>query len=248
MSPHPQSCAGLPLQAPPGLQSPQALPSLGSVMHVSGQCRPCAWFAKPQGCLNGRECRHCHSCLPGELKKRKKVKQDLKHMIGKKGDEGVLTSNSYVGLQEDIVPPLCRFPPWVMPLEAPRIPPLALPSVGSVLHGVGTCKPCAWHWKPRGCQNGFECKHCHVCQSGEIQRRKMKKQHPLRTDIMLPASMCPDVESSCYIMNMASFLGVAGLAQTSYSYEAIQRHRAAEMFLGLSLLSHAQSLALGARR
>lgn len=24
-----------------------------------------------------------------------------------------------------------------------------LPSVGSILHGTGTCKPCAWFWKPQ---------------------------------------------------------------------------------------------------
>jgi len=48
--------------------------SLGSELHATGQCRPCAWFWKPQGCANGVDCRHCHSCPQDEIKTRKKVK------------------------------------------------------------------------------------------------------------------------------------------------------------------------------
>lgn len=48
--------------------------SQGSKLHASGQCRPCAWFWKPDGCKNGVECCHCHSCPEGEIKSRKKVK------------------------------------------------------------------------------------------------------------------------------------------------------------------------------
>jgi hypothetical protein len=35
-------------------------------------CAPCAWFYKKSGCLNGRNCRYCHLCPAGEMKKRKK--------------------------------------------------------------------------------------------------------------------------------------------------------------------------------
>jgi len=48
--------------------------SIGSKEHGSGTCRPCAWFWKPQGCMNGADCRHCHLCPPGEIKRRRKVK------------------------------------------------------------------------------------------------------------------------------------------------------------------------------
>jgi len=48
--------------------------SEGSLLHGTGECRPCAWFWKPTGCLNGTECRHCHDCPPGEVKSRKKGK------------------------------------------------------------------------------------------------------------------------------------------------------------------------------
>eukprot|EP00928_Gymnodinium_smaydae_P028479 TRINITY_DN2170_c0_g1_i1.p1 TRINITY_DN2170_c0_g1~~TRINITY_DN2170_c0_g1_i1.p1 ORF type:complete len:419 (-),score=65.70 TRINITY_DN2170_c0_g1_i1:156-1307(-) len=66
-----------PLEASP--QAPQVdadapLPSIGSVEHASGTCRPCAWFWKPQSCTNGAECRHCHLCPQGEIKRRRKVK------------------------------------------------------------------------------------------------------------------------------------------------------------------------------
>merc|ERR1712159_257599 len=54
--------------------SQEELPSLGSHLHSAGECRPCAWFHKPQGCSNGAECRHCHLCGDGEIKTRKKSK------------------------------------------------------------------------------------------------------------------------------------------------------------------------------
>lgn len=49
-------------------------PSRGSLEHGSGECTPCAWFWKPESCLNGKECHYCHLCPDGELKKRKKQK------------------------------------------------------------------------------------------------------------------------------------------------------------------------------
>ncbi|CAJ1348783.1 unnamed protein product [Effrenium voratum] len=49
--------------------------SAGSVLHVAGQCKPCSWFWRPQGCFNSGDCAHCHLCLPGELKRLKKAKQ-----------------------------------------------------------------------------------------------------------------------------------------------------------------------------
>jgi len=48
--------------------------SVGSALHGTGLCKPCAWFWKPGGCKNGDECNHCHLCPEGELKARKKSK------------------------------------------------------------------------------------------------------------------------------------------------------------------------------
>lgn len=45
-------------------------------------------------------------------------------------------------------------------------------SIGSQLHGAGNCKPCAWFWRAGGCENGTQCRHCHLCPEGEIKRRR----------------------------------------------------------------------------
>lgn len=48
----------------------------------------------------------------------------------------------------------------------------SLSSVGSLLHASGRCKPCGWFWKPKGCANGADCLHCHLCTAGEARRKK----------------------------------------------------------------------------
>merc|ERR1740121_699240 len=60
----------LPLQS----RRKDPLPSPGSIGHDTGECRPCAWFHKSQGCSNGDQCRHCHLCDEGEIRDRRKVK------------------------------------------------------------------------------------------------------------------------------------------------------------------------------
>ncbi|CAK9110823.1 Uncharacterized protein SCF082_LOCUS51465 [Durusdinium trenchii] len=46
--------------------------SIGSRLHGSGLCKPCAWHWKKGGCKNGAECRHCHKCPKGEVTRRKR--------------------------------------------------------------------------------------------------------------------------------------------------------------------------------
>merc|ERR1719163_431507 len=48
-------------------------------------------------------------------------------------------------------------------------PPVPLKSRGSALHGTGRCNPCAWYYKPKGCQNMANCSYCHVCPEGELK-------------------------------------------------------------------------------
>jgi len=36
--------------------------SVGSKLHSSGQCKPCAWNWKPSGCVQRASCIHCHLC------------------------------------------------------------------------------------------------------------------------------------------------------------------------------------------
>merc|ERR1712188_341644 len=62
-------------QEQPSISKAPALPSVGAALHASGECKPCAWFWKPESCQWGAECRHCHLCPMGELRRRKKERQ-----------------------------------------------------------------------------------------------------------------------------------------------------------------------------
>jgi len=57
--------------AAPGEVGATMLPSIGSLGHGSGRCKPCAFVGK-DGCRSGAECLFCHLCDPGEKKRRKK--------------------------------------------------------------------------------------------------------------------------------------------------------------------------------
>jgi len=61
-----------PPSLPSTIRQPQA--SAGADLHGTGRCRPCGWFWKPEGCVHGAGCCHCHMCPDGELKTRKKAK------------------------------------------------------------------------------------------------------------------------------------------------------------------------------
>merc|ERR1712187_834607 len=56
-------------------------------------------------------------------------------------------------------------------------------SRGALLHGRGQCRPCAWYWKPQGCNFGEECCHCHLCPKGELKARKHQKKVAFRASI-----------------------------------------------------------------
>lgn len=55
----------------------------------------------------------------------------------------------------------------------------SVPSVGSALHGTGSCKPCGFFHK-QGCSAGSQCTFCHLCDSGEKKRRQLEKRQKLR--------------------------------------------------------------------
>merc|ERR1719454_753682 len=57
--------------APPELGS-ERLPSIGSLLHHKGECRPCTFF-HTRGCENKEDCQFCHLCGPSEKKKRLKA-------------------------------------------------------------------------------------------------------------------------------------------------------------------------------
>mmetsp|Transcript_82465 Transcript_82465/g.163695 ORF Transcript_82465/g.163695 Transcript_82465/m.163695 type:complete len:808 (-) Transcript_82465:404-2827(-) len=163
-------------RAPPGLSEVVSLPSRGSGTHGTGDCSPCVWHWKPQGCLRGRDCGYCHLCPEGEVKARKKAKVATLRS----------TSSMSLGGGEAIQEKDQNAPPdqdAEVSKEARATPTAeaqALLSIGSSTHGTGQCRPCAWFWKPQGCQNGADCRHCHLCREGEIKARKKLKAESLR--------------------------------------------------------------------
>jgi len=64
----------------------------------------------------------------------------------------------------------------VVPLEVRK----PQQSCGSIQHGTGLCRPCAWFWRPQGCANGRACRHCHLCSKGEVKARRRSKNSALR--------------------------------------------------------------------
>lgn len=54
-----------------------ALPSIGSVGHSYGLCRPCGFVHHKGGCTAGADCSFCHLCPPGTIEKQRKMKRQL---------------------------------------------------------------------------------------------------------------------------------------------------------------------------
>mmetsp|Transcript_38828 Transcript_38828/g.78340 ORF Transcript_38828/g.78340 Transcript_38828/m.78340 type:complete len:376 (-) Transcript_38828:466-1593(-) len=63
-----------PTQPAPGTSD---LPSLGSVSHAAGGCKPCAFF-HTVGCESGPTCQFCHLCGPEARKLRRKAKMEAR--------------------------------------------------------------------------------------------------------------------------------------------------------------------------
>jgi len=58
-----------------------AAPTIGSLGHHLQLCKPCAFVDK--GCASGTDCRFCHLCEPGEKKRRKKEKLQLRRELNR---------------------------------------------------------------------------------------------------------------------------------------------------------------------
>jgi len=70
-------------------------------------------------------------------------------------------------------------------------------SAGSKLHGAGKCKPCAWFWRPQGCDNGTECRHCHLCVAGELKARRKARASAARQSFRRPmARICRKTDNT----------------------------------------------------
>jgi len=62
-----------------------------------------------------------------------------------------------------------------------------MPTVGSLGHHLGTCKPCAFLFT-KGCGSGVDCKYCHLCPPGEKKRRQKIKHASVKMTANLAAS------------------------------------------------------------
>lgn len=67
-------------------------------------------------------------------------------------------------------------------LAEPDVGSLAMPTKGSVGHGVGTCKPCAFFYT-KGCESGVTCEYCHLCGPEEKKKRKLDKKQLRRMGV-----------------------------------------------------------------
>lgn len=60
------------------------------------------------------------------------------------------------------------------PPSGPAPGSLDLPSVGSIDHAMGRCKPCAF-MHTKGCENDLACQFCHLCGPDVRKERKLEK-------------------------------------------------------------------------
>jgi hypothetical protein len=65
-----------PMQSQPGTPD-MDLPSIGSVGHSYGMCRPCGFMYHKGGCTAGKDCSFCHFCPAGTIEKQRKMKRQL---------------------------------------------------------------------------------------------------------------------------------------------------------------------------
>jgi len=57
---------------------------------------------------------------------------------------------------------------------------LGLPSLGSLGHDHGCCKPCGFVHHKDGCSAGVSCSFCHLCPPGTIERQRQNKRQLVR--------------------------------------------------------------------
>eukprot|EP00419_Tripos_fusus_P005260 CAMPEP_0172678906 /NCGR_PEP_ID=MMETSP1074-20121228/15709_1 /TAXON_ID=2916 /ORGANISM="Ceratium fusus, Strain PA161109" /LENGTH=323 /DNA_ID=CAMNT_0013497009 /DNA_START=50 /DNA_END=1021 /DNA_ORIENTATION=- len=83
----------------------------------------------------------------------------------------------------------------------------AWPSRGSMLHMSGMCQPCAWFWKPVGCQSSSECNFCHICPEGVLKARKKTKQAMKRMGLATPKAGSADPQKEArHALSLASLI------------------------------------------
>jgi len=163
-------------------------------LHMSGSCKPCAFYHKEGGCGNGASCVFCHFCQPGEKERRRKARRaayetrNNQLMHSEYVPQWSATYAEY--FQNEAFLPMAMYGQAFVDLAQECEDNSAcllrealsadLPSLGSAGHTLGTCKPCAFVFKDVGCGSGLACPFCHLCQPGEKKWRKAARQAAIR--------------------------------------------------------------------
>lgn len=69
-------------------------------------------------------------------------------------------------------------------------------SVGSELHGVGRCRPCAWLFKPQGCISGEACSFCHLCNQLTLKQQLANSLKKRQASRRTAASAAPPADAA----------------------------------------------------
>lgn len=119
-------------------------------------------------------------------------------------EEAELQANA--ALPSRAEPPMLS-PNFLVPPMMPSWPSIAPVSWGSLQHGTGTCRPCAWFWRAGGCENSATCIYCHLCPEGELKVRKKSKQAMIRMGLITPKSAASPSESDTkYALSLSACL------------------------------------------
>lgn len=69
-------------------------------------------------------------------------------------------------------------------MAAPQLGSPEAPTIGSLGHKDGACKPCAY-FHTRGCESGFACEYCHLCDKKERKRRQKQRHQEAARQLLL---------------------------------------------------------------
>jgi len=110
--------------------------------------------------------------------------------------------------------------------EGPRKEPQV--SVGSSSHGNSKCKPCAFYHK-KGCDAGFGCLFCHICEPGEKKRRRQQQRTTIKLRRMRrEARLAEEAEQGHVEEACAPDTSAAGLVRGFDTTDGLVGHLAAQ--------------------